>query len=109
MMGRDVEISIPAAKNMIQSLRAIGYDAITAITDLIDNSIDAKATKIDIYFLREDSAGVQIIIKDNGVGMCEKELQKAMIIGSKDPSDERETGELGRFGMGLKTASFFFR
>lgn len=106
-MGRDVEISIPAAKNMIQSLRAIGYDAITAITDLIDNSIDAKATKIDIYFLREDSAGVQIIIKDNGVGMCEKELQKAMIIGSKDPSDERETGELGRFGMGLKTASFF--
>ncbi|MBC1936080.1 ATP-binding protein [Listeria grandensis] len=106
-MNRDVEISIPAAKNMIQSLRAIGYDAATAITDLIDNSIDAKANKIEIFFLREVIAGVQIIIKDNGVGMCEKELQKAMTIGSKDPSDNRGEGELGRFGMGLKTASFF--
>ncbi|PCN43649.1 ATP-binding protein [Brevibacillus laterosporus] len=95
----------PSATPVMQALRSIGYKPKTAIADLIDNCIDAKSTLIQIEFLYEENAGL-IIIKDNGVGMSEEELQLAMNIGSKDPRDTRKPNELGRFGMGLKTAAF---
>ncbi|WP_305960675.1 ATP-binding protein [Bacillus safensis] len=98
-------ITQPLAAPVIQALRSIGYNSQTAIADLIDNSVDAKATKISLYFsYNEGNSSIKII--DNGIGMDEKELQTAMTVGSKDPRDKRESKELGRFGMGLKTASF---
>ncbi len=95
----------PAATPVIHALRNIGYKAQTAIADIVDNSIDARATTINLQFEYEDGDGY-ILIKDNGVGMSDAELQQAMTIGSKDPRDTRNKNELGRFGMGLKTASF---
>lgn len=95
----------PSAAPVIQALRSIGYNASTAIADLIDNSLDAKALIININFAYAESDGM-ITISDNGMGMNEEMLQRAMNIGSKDPRAKRGANELGRFGMGLKTASF---
>lgn len=96
---------IPSAAPIIHALRNIGYNSKTAIADLVDNSIDAQATKINVNFSYKEGNGY-IRIEDNGYGMTNKELEEAMVIGSKDPRDERKSRELGRFGMGLKTASF---
>lgn len=95
----------PSATPVIQALRSIGYNAQTAVADLVDNSIDAKAKNIFLEFKYNDGNGF-IRIEDNGLGMTESELQIAMTIGSKDPRKKRAKAELGRFGMGLKTASF---
>jgi hypothetical protein len=95
----------PSAAPVIQALRSIGYNASTAIADLVDNSLDARAVKININFAYGESDGM-ITISDNGSGMDEEMLQTAMNIGSKDPRAKRGANELGRFGMGLKTASF---
>jgi hypothetical protein len=99
------EIVTPDASPVIQSLRAIGYSLETAVADIIDNSLDAKATQIsiDMHWGEERS---YIRIEDNGRGMTEQELTNAMRLGSKNPLDKRGAKELGRFGMGLKTASF---
>ncbi len=94
----------PNASSMIQSLRSIGYDLDTAMADLIDNSITAEATEIDITIkLNPD---LKVFIRDNGNGMSKKELKQAMVLGSKSPLLNREKNDLGRFGLGLKTASF---
>ncbi|WP_214834895.1 ATP-binding protein [Exiguobacterium sp. E4787] len=95
----------PTAAPVINALRSIGYNDRTAIADLIDNSIDASAKEINLYFNFNAGDGyIQII--DDGIGMNLDGIQKAMSIGSKDSRDERKNKELGRFGMGLKTASF---
>jgi hypothetical protein len=96
----------PSAAPVVQALRSIGYNPKTAIADLIDNSLDAKSKNIEIIFEIENEIGQYISICDDGKGMDEDELQIAMNIGSKDPRSERSEAELGRFGMGLKTASF---
>jgi DNA topoisomerase VI subunit B len=101
----NVILTEPSAAPVIHALRSIGYNASTAIADLVDNSLDAKATNININFEYYDSDGLISII-DNGMGMNEEMLQTAMNIGSKDPRAKRGANELGRFGMGLKTASF---
>jgi len=101
----EVILTQPSAAPVIQALRAIGYTGNTAIADLVDNCIDAKATRIDIEFKFEYLNGY-IMISDNGTGMDEDTLQQAMNIGSKDARSKRSYSELGRFGMGLKTASF---
>lgn len=95
----------PSATPVIQSLRNIGYNAQTAIADIVDNGIDAGATEIHVNFEYDNGDGY-IVIQDNGKGMTVEELQIAMTIGSKDPREDRKQHELGRFGMGLKTASF---
>ncbi|MER1959214.1 MAG: ATP-binding protein [Solibacillus sp.] len=96
-------ITQPSAAPVIQSLRNIGYTAQTAISDIVDNGIDARAGSIHITF---DYNNGFISIQDDGMGMSDEELQIAMTIGSKDPREARKQKELGRFGMGLKTASF---
>ncbi|MFF2447917.1 ATP-binding protein [Neobacillus sp. NPDC058068] len=101
----NVIITEPSAAPVINALRSIGYNASTAIADLVDNSLDAKGTNIKINFEYGNSDGT-ITIVDNGNGMDDEMLQTAMNIGSKDPRAKREANELGRFGMGLKTASF---
>lgn len=105
MVYEDYELANPNAASLIQSLRAFGYDISTAIADLIDNSITAQANSISICFEWNDGAP-WITIADNGHGMSEPELFEAMKTGSKNPLDERSPEDLGRFGLGLKTASF---
>lgn len=92
---------IPSAKRLIMSLRDMGYDFAQAVADVVDNSIEAKATvvAIDIEFDGDDS---WLRIADNGHGMKPEELREAMRYGSdRDYAVE----DLGKFGLGLKTAS----
>jgi len=99
------ELTLPSPKNLIHALRDIGYSLETALADIIDNSVTAQASEIHIYisFQMQDS---YIAIVDNGIGMNKEELRNAMSLGSLDPLLEREYKDLGRFGLGLKTASF---
>jgi hypothetical protein len=99
------DIAQPEPSALVESLRAFGYSLRTAIADLVDNSISANARNIWIRF---DWQGPDsfILIKDDGIGMTEAELVSAMRPGSKSPLEERPQKDLGRFGLGLKTASF---
>ena len=95
----------PRASVLIESLRDVGYSLNTAIADVIDNSLTAGAERIDLLAdTRIDSAAIGIL--DNGSGMTEAELLEAMRPGSRSPRDARDKHDLGRFGLGLKTASF---
>ena len=106
MMGiEDYEIAEPHASIMIESLRAFGYDLKTAIADLLDNSITADAENIWLDF-HWSGSNSYIKVTDDGKGMTSQRLFEAMRPGSKNPLEEREAKDLGRFGLGLKTASF---
>ena len=94
----------PNAEAMVESIRSLGYDLGIAIADIIDNSITAQATKIDIYAAPEPKMIVGIL--DDGNGMNDDELKEAMRMSTKDPDAQREAEDLGKFGLGLKTASF---
>lgn len=94
----------PNPKNHIKTLMRIGYDFNTAIGDIIDNSITADASKINIQALFTEDPVIAIV--DNGRGMTAAELQENMRIACKDPSQNRDSHDLGRFGSGMKTASF---
>ena len=97
--------AIPEASSMIETFRAIGYNIETAIADIIDNSISANAKNIWINFEWKGSK-TWLSIKDDGIGMNDAELIQAMRPGSKNPLQECNQKDLGRFGLGLKTASF---
>ena len=99
-----MEIVAPNISNFIISIRDVGYSLEIAIADIIDNSISAKAKKVEINFLINPTLKIEIL--DNGCGMDEKELIEAMRLGSKNPLEKRTKNDLGRFGLGLKTASF---
>lgn len=101
----EYDIAEPRASAMIESLRAFGYNIQTAIADLIDNSITAQAKNIWLTFFW-DGSGSFISIRDDGRGMTEDELVNAMRPGSQSPLKNRDQRDLGRFGLGLKTASF---
>lgn len=95
--------SIPSANILLSSLRSVGYTPETAIADIVDNSLSANASIIKIEF---DWCKQKIIITDNGEGMSNQDLISSMSIGSSDPLNSRSIHDLGRFGMGMKTASF---
>ncbi|MBU0723349.1 MAG: ATP-binding protein [Alphaproteobacteria bacterium] len=95
----------PSAASLTASLRDLGYSLETAVADLIDNSISADATSIQIFCDMSRSEPV-VVIADNGSGMTEDEVIAAMRHGATDPRKERGPKDLGRFGLGLKTASF---
>jgi hypothetical protein len=95
----------PVAGPFIQSLRSIGYSIESAVADLIDNSISAKASSIEI-FTEWRNANPILAIFDDGEGMTPKGVRLAMQLGAIGPEDMRAADDLGRFGMGLKTASF---
>jgi len=99
------EIAHPGAEALIESLRAVGYSLSTAIADIIDNSITAEAQNVWLNF-HWAGAKSWISIVDDGEGMSDKVLFNAMRPGSKSPMDIRSPSDLGRFGLGLKTASF---
>lgn len=93
----------PYAPVLMESTRAIGYSLEAAIADIIDNSIAAKADKVQLFFFPVDVA--HVCIMDNGIGMDNAQIDIAMQYGSKSPTDVRDASDLGRYGLGLKTAS----
>lgn len=94
----------PAANVLMVSMRAIGYSFEAAIADIVDNSISAGATRVDIKF-PVDPMDCYISICDNGNGMNADELFDAMKYGSQMKGNERAENDLGRFGLGMKAAS----
>lgn len=95
----------PHAAALIEGLRDIGYSLETALSDVIDNSITAGARQIRIL-TETASDAPYVAIVDDGCGMDEKELVAAMRPGSRNPLASRDRPDLGRFGLGLKSASF---
>ncbi len=94
---------VPYAPALIESMRSLGYSFPAAIADLIDNSISARATEIDI--ISNPGGAPHLIVLDNGSGMSQEKLFEAMRYGSSDPLTERHKDDLGRFGLGMKAAS----
>ncbi len=98
------QIVNPYVGNFIKSLRDIGYNFEIAVADIVDNSITANSNTIKIYATSKPNIIFNML--DNGTGMSDEELIEAMRLASKDPDKAREKNDLGRFGLGLKTASF---
>ncbi len=97
-----IELS-PVAPMLMESLRSVGYSTAAALADLVDNSIAAEATAVRISMAMMPRPFVAV--SDDGHGMGEATLISAMRFGSRDPRDARKSADLGRFGLGLKTAS----
>lgn len=91
----------PSAARLTSSLRDIGYDFVSAVADLIDNSISAGATDVavEIEFAGPDSV---VYVADNGSGLNARGMMEALRFGSRRTYG---SGDLGRYGLGLKTAS----
>src|SRR5712692_3370844 len=92
---------IPSARRLVRSLRDLGYDFVHAIADLVDNSIAAGASRmaVDMKWSGPDS---WVRMTDNGTGMSGTIITEAMRFGSER---DYEVDDLGKFGLGLKTAS----
>ena len=103
-MPREIDASPPPSTHL-STLARMGYSFNAAIADILDNSVSAGAGQIDILLIKYDDR-YRLTILDNGSGMVSTDLMQNMVIGCKDPEKEREIGDLGRFGAGLKTASF---
>lgn len=91
----------PNPKRLIHALREMGYTSLDAILDLVDNSIDAKATRISVH-IKGLERDMVIDILDNGVGMDKATLNQALRFGSETEHDSRV--DLGKYGMGLNSA-----
>ena len=104
ILEQDVEL-LPDPERIVTGLRDTGYNFNTAIADIVDNSIAANATKVSILVNMTPEMDVTIYIADNGIGMNRDGLLNAMKYGSKE---RPEKSSLGKFGLGLKTASTSF-
>lgn len=91
----------PNASKTLHALREMGYDSFSSIMDIIDNSLDAGATKVAVK-ISQSGKDITIDILDNGCGMDEETLAQALRLGS---DVEHDADDLGKFGMGLVTAS----
>src|SRR6266436_8562212 len=91
----------PNARRTMEALREMGYDSYASILDILDNSIDAEAQKIRVN-ISEAQGDIVMEIEDDGCGMDDATLGEALRLGS---DTQREVGDLGKFGMGLVTAS----
>ena len=102
---REQEELSPEPASLVGGMRDIGYSFKTAVADIIDNSIAAGAKRIDIWanFAHETP---HVAFFDDGIGMTLDVLREAMRPGTRGPLATRTATDLGRFGMGLKTASF---
>ena len=96
---------LPDPKRMIEGLRDTGYEFNTAIADLVDNSIAASSTLVDIKIAMDMRGNLRLSIADNGIGMDRAGLINAMKYGS---AARAHPSSLGKFGLGLKTASTAF-
>lgn len=95
----------PSPSGTLEALKALGYTLKTALADLLDNSITAEAKNIWINFFW-DGEDSHITILDDGKGMTAELLDNAMTPGFQNPNDPRDESDLGRFSLGLKTASW---
>ena len=104
-MDKEFLENIPNAGRLMEALRNTGYSNISAISDLVDNSIDAEATKIHIklQLSPQNLQDSQVIVADDGYGMSWETLRQAMRLGSDVFHDLGR--DLGKYGMGLVTAS----
>lgn len=91
--------------SLIENFRAFGYTLPDALADIVDNSIAAAATNVWIEFKYVEGNSF-ITIRDDGDGMSKDELKEALRPGTQNPQAERHSRDLGRFGLGLKSASF---
>ena len=94
----------PIASYLMGSMRYMGYSFEDAIADIIDNSISANCHTIRVIFTK-DPSNLYVGILDDGKGMSSNELFSAMCYGSQANETEREKTDLGRFGLGMKSAS----
>ena len=101
----DYEYALPPAAATLEALRGIGYSVSTAIADLVDNSVSADARNVWINFIWDGRQSF-VTLLDDGRGMSETALSEAMRLGTHNPLETRAATDLGRFGLGLKTASF---
>lgn len=99
------EILPPDPERIVEGLRDTGYEFTTAVADLVDNSIAAAATQVDIRLRMDFNGELIVMVGDNGHGMNRADLLNAMKYGSKRRADP---SSLGKFGLGLKTASTAF-
>lgn len=100
MITRTIEIA-PSAIRLASSLRDIGYDFPSAIADLVDNSVEAAARKVGVWIDFRGAAS-RVLIVDDGAGMNRQGLNEALRFGTRRTYPQ---GALGKFGLGLKTAS----
>ncbi len=91
----------PSPSVLMNSMRSIGYTFKTALADIVDNSISASAKNVYITIPVNDS-DLYVTILDDGKGMSRDDLFNAMKYGS---DREYTAADLGRFGLGLKSAS----
>lgn len=103
-VAEDFEL-LPDPERIVNGLRDTGYDFNTAIADIVDNSIAANASLVNINVIIAPDLKLKVYITDNGIGMDEQGLKNAMRYGSKART---EKNSLGKFGLGLKTASTAF-
>lgn len=97
--------NIPQADTLMGSMRHMGYSFESAVADVIDNCISAKCTTVKLFFPTEPTQEMVVGILDDGEGMNEETLFEAMRYGSSDSELERDENDLGRFGLGMKSAS----
>lgn len=93
----------PDPQGTADSLRRMGHSLEDALAEIVDNALDAKATSILVRFYRKDSRILRVVIADDGAGMSEQILRQSMQYGVRR---SHEATELGKYGIGLKTASF---
>jgi len=99
-MTAHIEI-IPDPARTLQALRDIGYSLQSAVADLVDNAVSARAGVVSITFARR-AGRASLVMRDDGAGMEHDDLVEAMRVGSRTEYDE---GSLGKYGLGLKSAS----
>lgn len=101
-MGKFIE-NAPSPEILMNSLRSMGYSFESALADVIDNSISANSKNIYLEFPISNKHTPYLSILDDGIGMNKEELFNAMKYGSN--RDNYSEKDLGRFGIGLKSAS----
>ena len=97
--------NIPQADTLMGSMRSMGYSFEAALADVIDNSISAHASTIRVLFPTTPMESLAVGVLDDGIGMSSNALYEAMRYGSTSSESVRDVNDLGRFGLGLKSAS----
>ena len=94
---------MPDYLDLLNAFRKLGYNTSAAIADLSDNPYDAGATKCWVSVKKGANVIDNIVISDNGRGMSQYELHKALIPASTGRVRKYDN-ELGFFGVGLVSA-----
>src|SRR4051794_15507283 len=99
--SRRMYMVAPSAARLTGSLRDIGYELPAAVADIVDNSISAAASRVEVI-IDPGQPEPRILIADDGHGMSANTVNEALRFGSRR---RYGSGDLGRYGLGLKTAS----